>query len=218
MGATASKNMISNTIKEENENLKSWIPEVQNLTTPMEVDAQFNKLYLHSREALHAMRENASDELIGQMVNMIKQNKKQLSESFDDAIMYRAEIGELVRQRLTPRTDVYNIPSLDIDNVESYISSRSYFFDHFAHKKSAEQTKNESTNNSNIATSNSAQKNKENGDGIDIINKRTGSHDDREFDDKNWLNQHAIGLTNNCKSRLRMYSLIVMWCTEWLTS
>lgn len=31
MGATASKNMISNTIKEENENLKPWIPEVQNL-------------------------------------------------------------------------------------------------------------------------------------------------------------------------------------------
>lgn len=135
----------------------------------MEVDAQFNKLYLHSREALHAMRENASDELIGQMVNMIKQNKKQLSESFDDAIMYRAEIGELVRQRLTPRTDVYNIPSLDIDNVDSYISSRSYFFDNFAHTKSAEHTKNESANNSNIATSNSTQKSKENGDRIDIM-------------------------------------------------
>ncbi|KAI9581706.1 hypothetical protein GQX74_010023 [Glossina fuscipes] len=169
MGATASKNRISNTIKEENENLNPWIPEVQNLTTPMEVVAQFNKLYLHSRKALHAMREKVSDELIGQIVNMIKQNKNQVSESFDDAIMYRAEIVEIVRQRLTPRTDVYNIPSLDIDNVDSYISSRSYFFDNFAHTKSAEQTKNKSLNNSNIATSNSTQNNKENGDGIEII-------------------------------------------------
>ncbi|XP_037824818.1 uncharacterized protein LOC119612980 [Lucilia sericata] len=90
-------------------------------------ETEFNKLYLNSREKLHAITENASEEMLRNINQYFKQNSKFLENCFNEMDTKQYEIVDLVTERLTYDEGDYKVPSTDAKDIDSYLRGNTVY-------------------------------------------------------------------------------------------
>lgn len=82
------------------------------------INSEFNKLYLKSREKIHAITENPSENMMKNMKQYLQQNNKFLTNCFNENDLYLNDIMDMVTERLTYESEVYITK-----NIDDYLSA-----------------------------------------------------------------------------------------------
>ncbi|KAI8127847.1 hypothetical protein FF38_12852 [Lucilia cuprina] len=91
------------------------------------LETEFNKIYLNSREKLHAITENASEDMLRNINQYFKQNSKFLDNCFNEIDNKQYEIVDLVTERLTYDEGDYKVPSTDAKDIDSYLRGNTVY-------------------------------------------------------------------------------------------
>ncbi|TMW47722.1 hypothetical protein DOY81_007211, partial [Sarcophaga bullata] len=116
------------------------------LLSPADLNGELNKLYLSSREKLHVITENPSENMLNSISHCMKRNSKFLTECFNTANAYRYEIVDMVTERLSCQdVDDTSIPkTTDSKHVDSFLSTNRNYYNEKQWKKRKEDGKKES--------------------------------------------------------------------------
>ena len=95
-----------------------------------DLQGELNKLYLNSREKLHAITENPTEEILNNITHYMRLNSRFLSDCFNEANAYRYDIVDMVTERLTFQdVDDNSIPpKTDAKNMDSFFSSKGNYY------------------------------------------------------------------------------------------